>query len=237
MKFFFFIFILFFTYSLKAQQSASKDSIFTYVDKMPDFPGGQSELMKFLQKNLRYPPDAREKGIQGRVLTQFIVNEDGTISDLQILTSIGGGCDEEIIRIIRMMPKWEPGMQNGIPVKTYFKLPCTFKLGDENGDGFLNHMNSTPQFKGGPQAYQKFISKNFHYPKDAKKERIEGEVELSFSVDEFGKPGEPKIVRSLSKSCDQEALRLFQLIPSWQPGYTDGKPTLMNASMVLQFNL
>jgi len=237
MKNLFFIFILFFTYSLKAQQITVKDSIRTYVEKMPEFPGGQPELMKFLQKNLRYPPEAREKGIQGRVVTQFIVNEDGTISDVLILRSIGGGCDEEVLRIIGMMPKWDPGIQNGVPVKTYFKLPCTFKLGDENGDSFLNHMNSTPQFKGGAQAYQKFIHKNLHYPKDAKKQHVEGEVKLSFTVDEFGKPGEPKIVSSLSKSCDEEALRLFQLIPSWQPGYTDGKPTSMDAVMVVQFNL
>ena len=108
-----------------------KPQIFTYVEQMPDFPGGQAELMKFLSKNLRYPPAARENGIEGRVVLQFVVDESGKISDLQVLRDIGGGCAEEAERVVRMMPPWKPGKQNGNPVKVYFKLPVTFKLGSE----------------------------------------------------------------------------------------------------------
>jgi len=108
-----------------------KPQIFTYVEQMPDFPGGQTELMKFLQKNLRYPPAARENGIEGRVVLQFVVDESGNISDIQVLRDIGGGCAEEATRVVKMMPPWKPGKQNGNPVKVYFKLPVTFKLGTE----------------------------------------------------------------------------------------------------------
>jgi len=108
-----------------------KPQIFTYVEQMPDFPGGQTELMKFLQKNLRYPPAARENGIEGRVVLQFVVDESGNISDIQVLRDIGGGCADEAIRVVKMMPPWKPGKQNGNPVKVYFKLPVTFKLGTE----------------------------------------------------------------------------------------------------------
>ncbi|MBX7140594.1 MAG: TonB family protein [Chitinophagales bacterium] len=109
----------------------AKPQIFTYVEQMPDFPGGQTELMKYLQKNLRYPPAARENGIEGRVVLQFVVDEQGTISDIQVLRDIGGGCAEEAVRVVKNMPPWKPGKQNGNPVKVYFKLPVTFKLGTE----------------------------------------------------------------------------------------------------------
>ncbi len=109
----------------------AKPQIFTYVEQMPDFPGGQTELMKFLQKNLRYPAAARENGIEGRVVLQFVVDENGKISDLQTLRDIGGGCAEEATRVVKQMPPWKPGKQNGNPVKVYFKLPVTFKLGSE----------------------------------------------------------------------------------------------------------
>ena len=109
----------------------AKPQIFTYVEQMPEFPGGQTELMKFLNKNLRYPPAARENGIEGRVVVQFVVDETGNISDLQVLRDIGGGCAEEAVRVVKQMPNWKPGKQNGNPVKVYYKLPVTFKLGTE----------------------------------------------------------------------------------------------------------
>lgn len=115
------------------QNAATADTtkpLFTYVDPMPDFPGGQAKLMKFIQHNLRYPPEARERNIQGSVLTQFIVKADGTLTDFQVIRSLGGGCDEEALRVLQMMPKWIPGKQNGKPMDVYFKMPITFRLGD-----------------------------------------------------------------------------------------------------------
>ena len=102
-----------------------------YVEQMPEFPGGQTELIKYLQKNLRYPAAARENGIEGKVVLQFVVDETGNISDIQTVRDIGGGCAEEAIRVVKSMPPWKPGKQNGNAVKVYFKLPVTFKLGTE----------------------------------------------------------------------------------------------------------
>ncbi len=105
--------------------------IFMYVEQMPEFPGGQVELLKYLQKNLRYPAAARENGIEGKVVLQFVVDESGKISEIQTVRDIGGGCAEEAIRVVRSMPPWKAGKQNGNAVKVYFKLPVTFKLGTE----------------------------------------------------------------------------------------------------------
>lgn len=102
--------------------------IFTYVEQMPEFPGGDAARMAFLQKNLRYPDAARENNITGRVIVRFVVNEEGDISDVQIVRGIGGGCDEEAKRVVQKMPKWKPGKQNGRAVKVYFTLPIVFSL-------------------------------------------------------------------------------------------------------------
>jgi len=98
--------------------------IFTYVEQMPTYPN----LEAYLAKNIRYPDNARENGISGRVIVKFVVNEDGSVSDVQIVRGIGGGCDEEAKRVVSSMPRWTPGKQNGHAVKVYFTLPVSFKL-------------------------------------------------------------------------------------------------------------
>jgi protein TonB len=97
----------------------------TWAEEMPEFNG---DLNAFLQKQLQYPDKARDAGVDGKVNVQFIVNEDGSVSNTKIIRGIGAGCDEEAIRIINSMPKWKPGKQNGKAVKVYFTLPIRFVL-------------------------------------------------------------------------------------------------------------
>jgi protein TonB len=108
--------------------SEEKMEPFLVVEQMPDFPGGEGELYKFLEQNIKYPPMARESGITGVVYIRFVVNKNGVISDVTLLRGIGGGCDEEAIRVVKSMPPWKPGKQNGIPVPVYFTLPVKFIL-------------------------------------------------------------------------------------------------------------
>jgi len=102
--------------------------IFTVVEEMPGFPGGEGKLFEYLQKNIKYPPVARENGIQGRVYVTFVVDKDGKIKDAKILRGIGGGCDEEALRVIRTMPQWKAGRQNGRSVQVQYNLPVNFTL-------------------------------------------------------------------------------------------------------------
>lgn len=95
---------------------------------MPEFPGGLEGLLGFLSRNIRYPALARQNGIQGRVYLSFVVEKDGTVSTIQILRGIGGGCDEEAIRVVENMPRWTPGRQNGRPVRVIYNLPVRFSL-------------------------------------------------------------------------------------------------------------
>ena len=96
---------------------------------MPNFPGGITELMGFLKKNILYPSLARENGLEGKVIVKFYVDTDGTVREPVVLKDgVGGGCADEAIRVIKKMPKWTPGTQRGKPVKVYYTLPVSFKL-------------------------------------------------------------------------------------------------------------
>jgi protein TonB len=106
----------------------SKKEVFTIVEEMPAFPGGEAERNKFLAENIQYPQQATENGIQGTVYVSFVVDSKGNVTDVKILRGIGGGCDEEALRVVRMMPKWHPGKQNGKNVRVLFNMPIYFKL-------------------------------------------------------------------------------------------------------------
>ncbi len=102
--------------------------IFTIVEEQAEFPGGYQKMMEFISKNVDYPDIARETNIQGTVYVQFVVRKDGSITDAKVLRGIGGGCDEEALRVVKKMPKWKPGKQRNQPVNMYFNLPMKFKL-------------------------------------------------------------------------------------------------------------
>lgn len=106
------------------------DSVYTSVDQMPVFPGGDSKLYNFISSYLIYPISAIEKGSSGTVYISFIIKQDGEITDIRVLNGVSGcaECDMEAIRVIKMMPKWNPGINRGIPVAVRFNLPIRFKL-------------------------------------------------------------------------------------------------------------
>jgi periplasmic protein TonB len=104
------------------------DEIFDVVENPPMPQGGMEGWNQYLQKNLKYPTQARRMGIEGTVYVVFVVNTDGSIQDVDVLRGIGGGCDEEAIRVVRNAPKWTPGKQRGRPVRVKMRLPIRFKL-------------------------------------------------------------------------------------------------------------
>ncbi|MEQ9414391.1 MAG: TonB family protein [Cyclobacteriaceae bacterium] len=105
------------------------DEIFVIVEDQPEFPGGNAEFLKFLRDHMRYPRQARSMAIEGRVYIQAIVGKDGSLDDVQVVKGIGGGCDEEALRVVKQSPKWKPGRQRGNAVRTKIVIPIVFKLG------------------------------------------------------------------------------------------------------------
>jgi protein TonB len=112
----------------EVREVVDEEQIFTIVEEMPSFPGGDAALMKYLGNNIKYPAIAKDAGIQGTVYVTFVVNEQGLVKDAKVLRSIGGGCDEEAIRVVQSMPKWKPGKQRGKSVKVQYNLPIRFTL-------------------------------------------------------------------------------------------------------------
>ena len=110
------------------EAEVQEQEIFQVVENAPAFPGGDMARMKFLQDNIKYPIMAKESGIQGTVYVTFVVERSGAVTDVKILRGIGGGCDEEALRVVKNMPKWEPGKQRGKPVRVQFNMPIKFTL-------------------------------------------------------------------------------------------------------------
>ena len=113
----------------EAPEEEEVDEIFTIVEDQPTPPGGMAAFYKYVGTTLRYPAQARRMGIEGKVFVQFVVDKDGTLTDVQAIKGIGAGCDEEAVRVISKAKKWSPGKQRGRPVKVRMILPITFKLG------------------------------------------------------------------------------------------------------------
>jgi protein TonB len=102
--------------------------IVTVIDRYPKYPGGEDLRLWFLRKNIRYPETALKAGIQGVVILTFIIEKDGSLSDISVSKSIGGGCDEEALRVVRLMPKWEPALRNGQAVRVVVRMPVVFRV-------------------------------------------------------------------------------------------------------------
>lgn len=105
-----------------------------YLETSPTFPGGEQAMLKFIADSLNYPSSAYKRGIEGRVVVRFVIDETGEITDITLLRGIDEECDAEVIRVVERMPRWEPGKLNGIKVPVYFNLPITFRLNPNSED-------------------------------------------------------------------------------------------------------
>lgn len=105
-----------------------EDRPLEWVKNMPEFPGGEKQLYNFLGKHLKYPDIAQEIGLEGKIYVQFVVEKDGSITNVNVINDIGGGCGKEAARVVKLMPKWSPGMQNGRKVRVRYTLPFNFEL-------------------------------------------------------------------------------------------------------------
>ena len=120
--------VLLFSFTTSTAQTKKNDMLFSVVEVMPQYPGGQIAMLKYIMENIKYPEQAMKKGIQGRVAVSFIVEKDGSISDVKPVLSVHPLLNKEAVRVVKSMPKWTPGKQNGKPVRVRFNLPVMFKL-------------------------------------------------------------------------------------------------------------
>ena len=218
------------------------NEIFVVVEVQPEFPGGNAAMMNFITENIRYPKEAHEKGIQGRVITKFIVRKDGSIDSVQIARGVDPLLDAEAIRVVESMPTWKPGKQRGQPVNVMFTLPVVFRLDKKTEDGIQKSQTSSknvqnPEFPGGENAYMKFLSDNIKYPVIAQENGIQGFIDAVFNIDTKGKVTFVKFNRSVDPSLDKEVKRVIELMPDWIPGKFNGAATSITSGASFVFRL
>ena len=239
------------------------DDIFDVVEEMPVFPGGQTGLMEFIAKNLRYPVKAQKEGIQGRVIARFIVEKDGSVSNLAVARrSASSELDAEAIRVLSTMPKWTPGKQRGKEVRVKYTVPIAFKLSGPEGEeikdsklmevvvvGYapkddvitpevvLESAEIMPKYPGGASGLMSYLARNIKYPFDAQQSKTQGRVVIQMIVNKDGHVINPKVIQSVSPSLDAEAIRVVMGMPRWEPGKNDGQTVAVQYTLPITFKL
>ena len=200
------------------------DSVFQIVDQMPEFPGGMEAMMKFVASNVKYPEAAKDKNIEGRVFVSFVVEKDGSVSNVKVLRGIGGGCDEEAVRVISSMPKWKPGMHKGEPVRVSYQIPIMFKLGQTKDE----HKTTVKTVVAGDDEHAYKVS-TATFPDNPAKDNMKpdknGVYQIAEEMPRF--PGDDKaLMVYLQKNL---------IMPEKYKGSTDENPKLAEYRTFVQF--
>ena len=231
-----------------------EDTVYQIVEQMPQYTGGEEAMMKYVAENIKYPQAAKDKNIAGRVFVSFVIEKDGSVNEVKVMRGIGGGCDEEAVRVIKGMPKWKPGIQKGKPVRVSYMMPINFKLDSQltkpaqkagvskpdmkpDKNGVYQICEQMPEFPGGVEALMDFVAKNVVYPQEAMDKEISGRVYVSFVIEKDGSVNEVKVMKGIGGGCDDEAVRVIIAMPKWKPGKQDGKPVRVSYMMPITFKL
>ena len=205
-----------------AEKNGSKkdEAIFEVVEQQPEFPGGMPALMEYLQTNIQYPASAQKDKVKGTVIVRFVVDTDGSISNVAIAKALNPDCDKEAVRVISQMPKWNPGYQGGKPVRCNFSVPVRFVLDEANRtqnteeEAIFEIVEKQPEYPGGMPALMNFLSKNTKYPAIAQENNVKGTVVARFVVDKDGSVNDVSIVKHIMDlpSIDYENLSYDEIL-------------------------
>ena len=224
--------------------------IFEVVEQMPEFPnGGMAGLMQYLSQNIRYPEAAKKASTQGRVTVQFVVEKDGSISNVSILRGVEPDLDKEAVRVISEMPKWKPAMQRGETVRVRYTVPVMFRLDNkaeevvgvsktqENKSDAYEVVEQMPEFPGGFAEMMKYLANNIKYPSEAHKNGTQGRVTVQAIIDTEGRVTNTRVIKGADPYLDAEAIRVVSSMPKWSPGMQDGKPVNVKFTIPVMFRL
>lgn len=231
--------------------AAGQSQVYRSVEQMPQFPGGEAALMKYLSSHVQMPQT--EEVFDRRIaVMQFVVEADGSIGEVKVVRSVMiPEFDAEAIRVVKSLPKFTPGRQDGQPVAVWYTIPVTFRAsGDRNDIYSESHIDTPvvdtprdttiyrsveqmPQFPGGDAALLKYINSHLQTPET--QEQLHGTVILQFVVETDGSIGEVKVVRSVHPDYDAEAVRLIKSLPKFSPGRQNGQPVAVWYTLPVMF--
>jgi TonB family protein len=246
-----------------AQTSKGVDKPYTYVEQMPQFKGGEGEMLKFLGSNIKYPKDAIDNGLEGMTVLSFVVETDGTLSEVQTVKKLSPSTDAEAIRVVKQMSgQWTPGQQSGKAVRVRYTLPIKFALRDTDKAAAAEKANRMPTFKGGAEAMQQTMQSHLTLPAEAKKENLNARVVVKFYVDKEGQVSNvrlegTKLKKTVGPGSDLDYMdaSTFQLqnkailaklseaamaavkatSGKWEPAYKNGQPVGSELVLPVQF--
>lgn len=204
------------------------DSIYEVVEDMPEFPGGMSALVDFMSKNVKYPKSAIDNNIEGKTFVEFVVEKDGSVSNVRTKKGFDKDCDAEAERVVKAMPKWTPGKVGGEAVRVSFVLPVAFQLNAKQNEMQLVYSQVEGGWKQNPYGNQKkiqsfedfktFVIHEMNYPSQALEKKIQGNVTFEFDV-KNGMVANAKIIKGLGYGIDDELLRVLNVSPEWDDSF------------------
>jgi TonB family protein len=233
------------------------EDVFVIVEDMPEYPGGEEVLRKWIAENVKYPVSAAEKGIMGKVYVQFVVEKDGRIGRAKVVRGVDPSLDTEALRVVNNMPIWKPGKQRGKEVAVSYTIPINFSLGNEvkgqkidetvvvgygkkevsTKDSIYLECEQMPVFAGGDLELRKFIATKIRYPGEALKYGEVGKVFVTFVVAKDGSIEKVRVVRGVSPALDNEAIRVVSSMPNWTPGKHKGETVSVQYTIPVNFQL
>ena len=225
----------------KAKETDSDAVGYSALSAKPEFDGKEVySFSRWVNSQLKYPEEAKEKNIEGRVTLSFTVTETGKVSDVKVLRGADPLLDKEAVRVVESSPDWTPGMKDGKPVPVTYTFPVIFQLNDtEDTDTVPFQLaDRKPTFNGGDaNEFLKWVNANISYPENCRKNGISGRVFLSFTVSATGKVTDVKVLRGVHEELDKEAVRVLEMSPEWTPGMKDGKIVPVSYNFPVTFQL
>jgi TonB family protein len=222
------------------------NEVFTFVQHPPTYKGGEDSLARYLSRNIRYPRAAQENGIKGTVFVQFVVDRDGTIRDPKTVgAKLGGGLEEEAIRVVKAMPKWTPGRQDKKNVAVQFNLPIRYTLQEDDivikpssKEEIFTSVEQPPTFPGGEEALAKYLSSSIRYPRAAQEKNTSGTVFIQYIINDDGTIRDVKTVGApKGNGLEEEGIRVVKNMPRWNPGKQNGRAVTVQFNLPIRFVL
>jgi len=237
---------------IKTLSPVKEGEAYVIAEEMPVFPGGDKAILMYIAENTQYPAEAKEKGIQGRVIVRFKIMEDGKVTDASVLKGVDPVLDAEAIRVVSSLPQFTPGKVGGVPVAVWYMVPITFTLAPKSTTTPVQSDKSAtspppppppptseaygqepepfvvvedmPVFPGGDSALLAYIARNVKYPEYAKLNNITGRVVLRFCISETGAVKQISVIKGVHPELDAESIRVIQTLPAFKPGKQGGVP-------------
>jgi len=222
-------------YSVKAQKVYD----FVSVDTPPTYPGGIKNFYAYMSKEIIFPEQAKKDNVNGKVFLSFIVDQNGSIKNVNVTKGLTKETDAEAIRVIKNTPKWNPGKIGGKSVSVKYNIPIQFsQTGNSTPIKRTTKSVVMPEFPGGTDKLYTYLAKNIKYPEQAKKDGVQGKVTLAFNVEKDGTLTDLEVIKGLSKETNEEAIRVMKKAPRWNPAIgKDGHPVKVKYRMAVNFSL